>query len=171
MAKTKKTVKLSEYLPDIEVPEERVMPDCSRCPSLACWPLKGEDALKLAPPQCATKNWPDIAAKAKEIYLNDPEEKKLQIVGAILEGLSSQTPPGGREINMKYTRLEELAMFCHLMNYKKVGIAHCIGMVGEARATSDYLRSRGIETYQLCCKFGAIEKTEIGIAEEDKLDP
>jgi uncharacterized metal-binding protein len=166
-----KKVKYSDFLPEIEVPRERVPPDCSRCPSLACWPLKGEDALKLAPPQCATKNYPDIVEKAKEIYMNDPEEKKLQIAGSILEGLSSQTPPGGREINMKYTRLEELAMFCHIMGYKKVGIAHCIGMIGEARATSDYLRQRGIKTYQLCCKTGAIEKTEIGIAEEDKVRP
>lgn len=167
----KKRIKYSEYVGEVEIPEKRENPDCSRCPSLACWPLHGEDALKLSPKNCATLNWPDIIAKAKEIYMKDEYHKKLQHAGAILEGLSSQTPPGGREINMKYTRLEELAMFCHIMGFKKIGIAHCIGCIGEARAISDYLKNRGMETYQLCCKTGAIEKSEIDIAEEDKVRP
>ena len=107
----KKSIKYSEYVGEIEIPEKREKPDCSRCSVLACWPLHGEDALKLSPRNCATKNFPDIVSKAKDIYLKDPLHEKLQKAGAILEGLSSQTPPGGREINMKYTRLEELAIF------------------------------------------------------------
>lgn len=167
----KKKVKVSKYLPELEVPKERKMPSCDKCPSLACWPAHAEDALKMSPDFCATVNWPDIIAKGREIYETDEFHRKLQIAGAIIESLSSQTPPGGREINMKYTRAEELALLCHFMDWKKIGIAHCIGMIGEAKELSDYLRIRGMEPYQLCCKMGDIEKTEIGIAEEDKVRP
>jgi len=34
------------------------------------------------------------------------------------------------------------------MDWKKIGIAHCIGMIGEAKELSDYLLMRGMEAYQ-----------------------
>jgi len=60
----------------------------------------------------------------------------MQLQGARLEGMSSSTPPGGTEINMALTRIEEAIMFCKMMGWKKVGFAHCIGMIGEAMELS-----------------------------------
>ena len=60
---------------------------------------------------CTTKNYPDVVKEAKKMYLKEGFDRKLQLAGAVLEGMSSMTPPGGREINMKLTRLEEIAIF------------------------------------------------------------
>jgi uncharacterized metal-binding protein len=93
----------------------------------------------------------------------------MQLLGARLEGMSSSTPPGGSEINMSLTRIEELLVFCKMMDWKKIGFAHCIGLKGEATELSTIFSARGFETYQVCCKVGGIEKTEIGIAEDEKV--
>lgn len=164
----KRKVKYSEHLGEMEVPEQREPPSCDKCTTLACWPVHPADTLK-GPSYCATKNYPDLVAEAKEIYVRDGLDRKLQLAGARLEGMSSLTPPGGREINMKMTRIEEVAVFARMMGYKKIGFAHCIGMIGEARMLSDFFRARGFETYQVCCKVGGLDKLEIGIAEDEKV--
>ncbi|NIM96860.1 MAG: DUF1847 domain-containing protein, partial [candidate division Zixibacteria bacterium] len=164
----KKVVNYSKHIPGQEIPEKRKTPRCDRCTVMGCWPKKAADILK-GPADCPTKNYPDIIKKAKEIYMNDPFHRKMQLAGARLEGMSSQTPPGGTEINMKLTRVEELIMFCKIMGYKKIGFAHCIGCIGEARILSEIFRARGFETVQISCKVGAIEKGEIGIQEDEKV--
>ena len=161
-------IKFSEHVPEVEVPAKRKPPSCDKCTTLACWPMSPEDTLS-GPDYCATKNYPDLVQKAKTIYLNEGLDRKLQLAGAVLEGMSSMTPPGGREINMKLTRLEEIAIFGKLMGYKKLGFAHCIGCIGEAREMCDFFQARGFETYQVCCKVGGVEKGEIGIEEDQKV--
>jgi uncharacterized metal-binding protein len=163
-----KKVKYSKYVPELEVPAERKPPKCDQCPIIACWPRDPVDVLK-GPDNCPTKNFPDLIQKAKEIYLKDGIDRKMQLLGARLEGMSSSTPPGGSEINMSLTRIEELLVFCKMMDWKKIGFAHCIGLKGEATELSTIFSARGFETYQVCCKVGGIEKTEIGIAEDEKV--
>lgn len=165
---TEEKVKYSEHIPEIKVPKKRKPPRCDNCDVMACWPKEAQDILK-GPADCPTKNYPDIIKKAKEIYQNDPFHRKMQLMGAKLEGMSSQTPPGGSEINMKMTRVEELVMFCKMMDYKKIGFAHCIGCIGEAKILSEMFQERGFETAQVNCKVGAIEKGEIGIEEDEKV--
>lgn len=167
-AKVGKRVKFSEHVPEVEIPEKRKPPSCDRCDTLACWPMSPEDTLR-GPDFCATKNYPDAVKEAKEMYLKEGFDRKLQLAGAVLEGMSSMTPPGGREINMKLTRLEEIAIFCKLMDYQKLGFAHCIGCIGEARELCEFFQARGFDTYQVCCKVGGIEKGEIGIEEDQKV--
>ena len=98
-------VKYSKHIPEMKVPKKRRSPRCDRCNVMACWPKDPGDILK-GPADCPTKNYPDIIKKAKEIYQNDPFHRQMQLMGARLEGMSSQTPPGGSEINMKMTRVE-----------------------------------------------------------------
>jgi hypothetical protein len=87
-----KTVKFSEYVPAVEVPENRTPPTCDKCTVLACWPMSPEDTLT-GPDACATKNYPDLVKKAKDIYLEEEYDRQLQLTGAMLEGMSSMTPP------------------------------------------------------------------------------
>ncbi len=163
-----KKVKYSRHIPEMEVPATREPPRCDKCPVLACWPRDPADILK-GPNFCATKNYPDLVQKAKDIYMKEGLDRKMQLAGARLEGISSLTPPGGREINMKLTRVEELILFCKMMDFKKIGFAHCIGMIGEAKELCEIFESRGLQTFQVCCKVGAIDKTEIGIEEDEKV--
>jgi len=168
MGKKNVKVKYSKHIPPLKVPTRRRPPSCDSCTVMACWPKSPADILK-GPADCPTKNYPDIVKKARDLYLKDPFHRQMQLSGARLEGMSSQTPPGGTEINMKLTRVEELIMFCKMMRYKKIGFAHCIGCIGEAKELGYIFRSRGFDTVQVNCKVGAIEKGEIGIAEDEKV--
>jgi len=168
MGKKNVKVKYSKHIPPLKVPTRRRPPSCDSCTVMACWPKSPADILK-GPADCPTKNYPDIVKKARDLYLKDPFHRQMQLSGARLEGMSSQTPPGGTEINMKLTRVEELIMFCKMMRYKKIGFAHCIGCIGEAKELGHIFRSRGFDTVQVNCKVGAIEKGEIGIAEDEKV--
>ncbi len=168
MAERRRTVKYSRHLPEMEVPAKREPPSCDKCTLLACWPVDPAETLD-GPSFCATKNYPDLIAEAKDIYVSEGVDRQMQLAGARLEGISSLTPPGGREINMKLTRIEEVALFAKMMGYKKIGFAHCIGMIGEARMLSDFFRARGFDTYQVCCKVGGLDKLEIGIREDEKV--
>src|SRR3972149_10756541 len=168
MPKREVKVKNSKHIPALRVPAGRRPPSCDSCTVMACWPKDPSHILK-GPASCPTKNYPDLVKKARDLYLKDPFHRQMQLSGARLEGISSQTPPGGTEINMKMTRVEELIVFCKMMGYKKIGFAHCIGCIGEAKELSHIFRSRGFDTVQVNCKVGAIEKGEIGIAEDEKV--
>lgn len=68
---------------------------------------------------------------------------------------------------MKKTRLEEVILFSRQMNYKKLGIAFCIGLAEEARRLAKFLRME-FEVVSVCCKLGGIEKDVLKLA---KIDP
>ena len=68
---------------------------------------------------------------------------------------------------MKKTRLEELILYCKEMGYKRLGIAFCVGLAGEARIVHDIL-SREFEVHSACCKICGIEKSTLDL---DRLHP
>ncbi|ODS38913.1 hypothetical protein BEH94_06255 [Candidatus Altiarchaeales archaeon WOR_SM1_SCG] len=63
---------------------------------------------------------------------------------------------------MKLTRLEELIMFCKEMNFKKVGIAFCIGLEEEAKILHKILE-KNFDVYSVCCKVCGIDKEKFGL--------
>ncbi|MFQ5710770.1 MAG: DUF1847 domain-containing protein [Candidatus Geothermarchaeales archaeon] len=153
----------------MEVPEKRLTPRCDKCPVIACWPKNPKDLLK-GPQNCPMKNYPDVIKRAKDIYLDEKrDERDLQLIAARLEAISSRTPPGGTEINMALTRVEEVVQYAKMMGWKKIGIAHCIGLIGEAKILAEFLELRGFEVACVNCKMGGIEKTEIGLKEYEKV--
>ena len=58
---------------------------------------------------------------------------------------------------MKACRLEELLRFCKMMDYKKLGVAFCVGMENEAKMMQRVLEKH-FEVCSVCCKTGGIEK-------------
>ena len=68
-------------------------------------------------------------------------------------------------------RVEEMVLFAKKIGAKKVGIATCAGTMREARTFAKILEVNGIEAVGVACKVGNHDKTEIGIAEEDKIHP
>ena len=58
---------------------------------------------------------------------------------------------------MKYTRLEELILFSRKMDFKKLGIAFCIGLENEAEILQKLLK-KYFEVESVCCKVGGVEK-------------
>ncbi|MGB2697944.1 MAG: DUF1847 domain-containing protein [Candidatus Zixiibacteriota bacterium] len=58
---------------------------------------------------------------------------------------------------MKFTRLEELILFSKKMDYKKLGIAFCIGLSDEAKILEKLLEKQ-LSVVSVCCKVGGVDK-------------
>ena len=96
----------------------------------------------------------------KEAY-EEGDNKRLAHVAAAVEA-------GGY---CKLTRLEEIMDFAHRMGYRKLGIAHCIGLKKEARTFCDVLKHNGFKAETVACKSGSIPKEFINISDFEKIDP
>ena len=71
----------------------------------------------------------------------------------------------------KLTRVEEIMEFARRIGAKKIGIATCAGLIEEAKIFADILTAKGFDYYSAICKVGSVDKTEIGILEEEKIRP
>jgi len=58
---------------------------------------------------------------------------------------------------MKKTRIEEVIEFAKLMEYRRLGIAFCVGLSREAE-TIHRILERHFDVYSVCCKVCAIPK-------------
>ena len=95
-----------------------------------------------------------------EIYQEDEEQGNIARVSAGIEG----------EFYGKLTRVEETIEFIKRMGYKKIGIASCVGLMNETRIFAKILKANKIRYYTVGCKIGAVDKTEIGVPNEKKLN-
>ncbi len=111
---------------------------CVNCKNKDCY--KGKDCFNLK-------------EKIKEIYEKDEKLKEMMKVATSIEG----------EFYCKKNRLEEIIEFCRRMNYKKIGIAFCIGLSHEAKILSQILENAGFEVYSICCKVCGISKDEFNL--------
>ena len=66
----------------------------------------------------------------------------------------------------QYTRVEEIMDFARRIGAKKLGIATCVGLLAESRTLAAIFREHGFEVFGVCCKAGAVPKTELGIDEK-----
>jgi uncharacterized metal-binding protein len=69
------------------------------------------------------------------------------------------------------TRIEEIMDFARRIDAQKLGIAHCVGLMREARLARDILLTGGFQVYTACCKVGSIPKESIGLQDEEKIRP
>jgi uncharacterized metal-binding protein len=72
-------------------------------------------------------------------------------------------------IRAKLSRIEELIQFSRKCGYKRLGIAHCGGLIKEAGMLTDILEKNGFEVVSVQCKAGCVPKEEIGIQEDEKI--
>ena len=70
-----------------------------------------------------------------------------------------------------WNRVREIIELCRKMNYRKIGLAFCVGFHKEAKTFCKILREKGLEVESICCKNGSYDKTELGVPEEGKLKP
>lgn len=67
------------------------------------------------------------------------------------------------------TRLVEICEFAQKMNYKKLGLAFCIGLQSEARAVTEIIESWGFEVVSVLCKAGRTSKKLIGLKDDEMI--
>ena len=73
-------------------------------------------------------------------------------------------------VNARWTRVEDTIAFAKLMEYRKTGIATCIGLLEETDRLAAILKAQGFEPMSVCCKAGSIDKLKLGLSETDKIN-
>jgi uncharacterized metal-binding protein len=123
------------------------MIDCAGCEQYDCYRgdpcIRGQDDLQA------------YAHPTKKLYEAPGNLKALEVSTAV-EG----------EHYMEWTRLEEVMGYARGMGYRKIGIAHCVGLTREARVLKDMLE-REFEVHAICCKFSGVDKQSFGLKQID----
>jgi len=118
------------------------MANCTDCKQCACY--QGNECTH----QIETGN--SIEFSINE--LKNEENLKLMKVSSELEA----------EFYMKYTRVEELIEFSKRMNYKHIGVAHCVGLTSEVKILKKILE-KNFQVTPICCKFSGLNKADFDL--------
>jgi uncharacterized metal-binding protein len=133
-------------------------PICATCGARAC---SAEPGTVQPPSFCPMPFEEDLLAEVEQVYLEQEEVRKLALASARTEAAGY-----GRA-----TRIEEMMDFARRMGAQKLGIAHCVGLMREARLAREIFLAGGFEVYTACCKVGSIAKESIGLEEAEKIRP
>lgn len=152
---------------------EEQYPRCAMCNVKVCENREvGVDgpppSLDKAPPFCVMKLMPDVFAESLREYDN-PEIGDFARKASIQEAECYENTPDG--LRTRLPRIEELIQFSRKNGYKRLGIAHCGGLAGEARLLTGILENNGFQVASVQCKAGAIPKERIGVESENKIAP
>jgi len=128
---------------------------CSMCKKHYC--KTGE--LEKLPLNCPSRE-SEEQQKIKALYAKD-ENHKLAYNSALVEA----------EGYCKKTRLEEIISFARKCNFKKLGVAFCVGLKTEAKTLYSILEHNGFEVDSVVCKNGSIPKEFLKIKENQKVRP
>lgn len=131
-------------------------PNCAMCTLKTCY----REPKSKKPEFCPMKLVPEIISKAYKLY----EEENIRKI--FVE--SSRIEKKGYGV---WPRLREVAEFAKRLGISRLGVAFCIGLSKEAKFIVNYLEKFGFKVFSVCCKCGGIDKTEVGLHEEDKLKP
>ncbi|MDR3271478.1 MAG: DUF1847 domain-containing protein [Peptococcaceae bacterium] len=139
----------------MKVEDQRTF-SCSDCGVLNCYHRE-----KDFPELCVGENTSrEEFAQVTELYRSDPFVSKIAYAAAEIEG----TYYG------RLTRVEEIIAFARRIGAQKIGIATCIGLMNETKTFVKILRAHHIASYTAVCKTGSLDKTEIGIPEDLKVN-
>jgi len=133
-------------------------PICALCGVKAC---TAAPETKDPPAFCPMPAEPELLAEVERAYLSDPELRRMA-----LESARTEAAGYGRA-----TRVEEIMDFARRMGWHRLGIAHCVGLMQEAKSARDIFLAGGFEVYTVCCKAGSIDKERVGIRDEEKVRP
>jgi uncharacterized metal-binding protein len=139
-----------------EAARPRPAPSCATCGALHC-----HYATSQFPGFCLTVNTPEGERKeAVRAYTAEGEDAKIARAAAEVEG----TYYGS------LTRAEEIVAFANRIGARKIGIATCVGLIEETKIFAKVLRANDLVPYAVLCKVGAVDKCEIGIPPELKVN-
>ena len=114
------------------------------------------------PSFCLTKNMEEEKVRnVTERYIKNPEDRKMAHTSAEVEA----------DYYGRATRAEEILIFIKKMGYKKVGLVTCRGLLSECNKFAKVAKAKGIDIYSVACKVGAVDKTVIGLRDDQKITP
>jgi len=103
----------------------------------------------------------NLLQRSLEAYTSDEETMAIAHAAAAVEA----------EYYCQEPRAAEIIHFAKKMNYSRIGIANCIGLMAEAQSFARIVTSSGLIPLGIACKIGRTDKTFLGIPEEGKLHP
>jgi uncharacterized metal-binding protein len=128
---------------------------CSECGQLHCYRRN-----KKFPDYCLTEATDTEQVNAtREIYRGDSQDALVAKAAAEVEGL----------YYCKISRVEEIVAFAKRINATRIGIASCLGLIEETRIFTKVVRAAGLEPFTVLCKVGSVDKSEIGIPDNLKI--
>jgi uncharacterized metal-binding protein len=147
---------------------EKELPGCARCSFQTserfCQKEDGN-----APPFCPTKNYDEIISKALDV-LKDPDILEFARQASIQEGEGyANRHLDYQQVKPVKPRIQETIEFAHRMNYKRLGLAFCMGLVKEAKVVEKLLTAEGFEVVSTLCKVGREPKETIGVEDDEKI--
>jgi len=148
--------------------EKEALPGCARCSFQPSERICQKEDGK-APPFCTTVNRADVIAAARQEYAK-PDIREFARQASIQEGSGyADKELGYAHVRPLKPRIVEIVEFAQRMNYKRLGLAFCIGLRKEAREVEKLLRSRGFEVVSALCKIGCTPKEAIGVRDDEKI--
>lgn len=122
-----------------------------------------------APDFCSTILYPDALARADAKY-DEPENAKMALESARQENSGYIPAPCNPELHIPVkSRIQETIELCQRMGYHRIGLAFCSGLKREAAKVAKLLEAHGMEVVSVICKVGGVDKSRIGIADDEKM--
>ncbi len=128
-------------------------PTCHECNSIS-FCILGKPNKSIG--NCPMIKNSEIENEALNLYKTDEIIKTTTKMASIVEASGY----------LLWPRLKDTIEFAKGMDFKKIGLAFCVGLRREARKTAEILNKYGFEVCSVCCKTGAIKKTEVDIPKE-----
>ncbi len=133
-------------------------PVCALCKVSAC---DAQPGAKTPPRFCPMVGEAELLEEVRGRYLEDETVRRMAVE-------SARTEAAGY---CRSTRVEEIMDFARRMGWRHLGIAHCIGLMQEAKAAKDIFEAGGFDVSTACCKVGSIAKEEVGLQDTEKVRP
>lgn len=105
---------------------------------------------------CPMKVSPEVEKEAKRLYKEDDYVKESTGVASTVEAQGY----------IHWPRLKDTIEYAKGMGYNKLGIAFCVGLREEAKQIAEILEKYGFHVCGVCCKTGAVKKTDVGVPKE-----
>ena len=148
--------------------KKTVYPQCASCkhedPQKLCMDKDG-----LSAKGCPTLTRKEVLEAANKEY-EDPEvynfAKQASIQEAECYANRDQQP---YVVQPTKTRIVEICEFAKKMNYRKLGLAFCLGLAKEASIVGEILESHGFQVISAACKAGRTSKAVIGVEDVDTI--
>jgi uncharacterized metal-binding protein len=122
--------------------------------------------LEEAPSYCPMRRLPEVMQGVTSEY-ERADVREFARLASVQEAECYEITAEG--IRTKFPRLEETIQFAGKCNYRKIGMAFCVGLKQEARLVTDIFSAKGFEMISVNCKVGGVPKESIGLLPEEKI--
>ncbi|MEW6522233.1 MAG: DUF1847 domain-containing protein [Bacillota bacterium] len=132
------------------------MTSCAECKAVSCSAV----GARPLPQDCPATRFPAVYQAAAGLMEND-NDKEVALWAARIEARGY----------CRWTRVEEIMEFAKGLGWSHLGLAFCLGLHREAAAASGIFQGNGFSVSSVACKTGNVDKSSLGLDEQDKLRP